>query len=106
MRLVRLLIRFNPCCFGLAVLAPLHRPETPARAGFNPCCLPGCAPGVPLVFQSLLFWISRFGCTGDAIDCALLVGFNPCCFGLAVLARAGLDLFHSIYEVSILVVLD
>ena len=43
--------------------------------------------GIHAQFQSLLSWISRFG---DELMEALnraKKGFNPCCLGLAVLAR-------------------
>ena len=88
-----ILLGFNPCCLGLAVLALRLGRRSQALPGFNPCCL-GLAvlalkiakstPAIS-VFQSLLSWISRFGL------CARPVGsvsrcFNPCCLGLAVLA--------------------
>ena len=40
-------------------------------------------------FQSLLSWISRFGLDIRVLALAALLGFNPCCLGLAVLACAG-----------------
>ncbi len=80
---------FNPCCFGLAVLAKIGA----QLALMN------------WMFQSLLFWISRFGPSARSPFSPHLWGFNPCCFGLAVLAILGL--LHPIDgAVSILVVLD
>ena len=40
-----------------------------------------------MTFQSLLSWISRFGWIGKRGDVDFITSFNPCCLGLAVLAK-------------------
>ncbi len=110
---------FNPCCFGLAVLARCNRAAVDPLRCFNPCCFglavlakleitgqtqesefqsllfwisrfgqwgSECGYVVP-VFQSLLFWISRFGFFQVPQAIEAIYCFNPCCFGLAVLAK-------------------
>ncbi len=66
---------FNPCCFGLAVLARCNRAAVDPLRCFNPCCF-GLAVLAKLEitgqtqeseFQSLLFWISRFGIAPDRL---------------------------------------
>ena len=80
---------FNPCCLGLAVLAPSA----------------GNGRILEHVFQSLLSWISRFGPVEGRHLFSQAICFNPCCLGLAVLAGP-LWRGQPIDDVSILVVLD
>ena len=63
------LVRFNPCCLGLAVLASNCPGGYHEVDGFNPCCLGLAVLAFP--FKDLR---------------QHPLCFNPCCLGLAVLA--------------------
>ena len=63
------ILRFNPCCHGLAIAAPFFRFIAVTAQCFNPCCHGLAIAAFPmfgnphhvLAFQSLLSWISHCG---------------------------------------------
>ncbi len=81
---------FNPCCFGLAVLARGVRVGELSASGF----------------QSLLFWISRFGLAVSLAPPAWTWKFQSLLFWISRFGGPGLRALIGRGQVSILVVLD
>mgnify|MGYP003611421356 CR=1 FL=1 len=89
---------FNPCCIGLAIAAVAPRSLYLRCELFQSLlywishCGQRCIWEVLWVpwFQSLLYWISHCGSSWSAPAPRRLLGFNPCCIGLAIAARTHL----------------
>jgi len=87
---------FNPCCIGLSAEASLPRQVVHPWRCFNPCCIGlsaearrnGADGRKTWRFQSLLYWIKRWGRFRGGRWWKTIESFNPCCIGLSAEAAS------------------